>query len=124
MRPKFPRTSASGRPVDQLDRMDNRNLSARCDLRDATKIACCDHIRSQSLDSPDFKIAQPSCDVRLQNIVGTSRTAAQMTIGNIAHGKAKLGQQVLRLLRDALSVLQRAGGVISDNKTLRITRVA
>src|ERR1700734_3088731 len=106
MRPKFSRTLASSRPVDQLNRMDRRNRSARRDLRDATKIACCDHVRSQSLDSPDFKIAQPSCDVGLQNIVGAGRAAAQMTVGNIANNKAQPAEQFLRLPRHALAVLQ------------------
>jgi len=76
MLPQHRRTRPASSPVDQLDRMDRRKLRARCDLHDATKIAGCDHVRSQSLDSPDFTLAQPPCDVRLQNIVGPRRTAA------------------------------------------------
>ena len=75
MLPQRRRTGPASSPVDQLDRMDRRKLRARCDLNDATEIAGCDHIWSQSLDSPDFTLAQPPCDVRLQNIVGPCRTA-------------------------------------------------
>jgi hypothetical protein len=68
--------------------MNNRQLGARSDLRDAANISCRDHISSQSLDSPDFAIAQPPCDIRLQNIVGTGRAAAQMAIRNVSHVEA------------------------------------
>src|SRR6516164_1075345 len=76
MLPQPRRTRPTRSPVDQLDRMDRRKLRARCDLNDATEIAGCDHVRSHSLDSPDFTLAQPPCDVRLQNIVDPGRTAA------------------------------------------------
>jgi hypothetical protein len=51
--------------------MNDRQFRARRDLCDAANIASRNHIRSQSLDSPDFTLAQPPCDVGLQNIVGT-----------------------------------------------------
>src|SRR5262249_45044216 len=49
MPPQPGRKRPAGSPVDQLDRMDRRKLRARCDLNDATEIAGCDHVRSQSL---------------------------------------------------------------------------
>ena len=42
------RTWSAGRPIDQLDRMNDRKFRARRDLRDAADIACCNHVRSQS----------------------------------------------------------------------------
>src|SRR6516164_4947213 len=70
MLPQPRRTRPARGPVAQLARMARRKLGVRCDLNDATEIAGCDHVRSHSLDSPDFTLAQPPCDVRLQNIVG------------------------------------------------------
>ena len=122
MLPKRRRTWPSGSPVDQLDRMDRRHRRARSDLSHAADISSCDHIRSQSLDSPDFALAQPSCDVGLKNIVGSCRAAAQMTVGHILHDEAEFAEQLLWLPRDALTVLQRTGRVIGDDKAGRFAR--
>src|SRR5262249_48834193 len=105
MLPRHRGTRPACSPIDQLDRMDRREIRARLDLRDAAEIAGRDHVRSQSLDSPDFTLAQPPCDVRLKNIVSPGRAAAKVTFGHIFHDKAELGQNLLRLPRDALSML-------------------
>src|SRR5580704_18052955 len=68
--PEPRRTRTPRGPIYQLDRMHGWKLRAGADLRDAADVACCNHIRSQFLDSPDFAFAQPSCVVWLQNIVG------------------------------------------------------
>jgi hypothetical protein len=86
--------------------MDDWKRRARCDLRDAADIARRDHVRPQSLDSPDFAVAQPSCDVRLENIVSAGGTAAQMTFRHILDDEAEPGQQLFRLPHDPLSMLQ------------------
>src|SRR6202007_2293018 len=99
--------------------MDRRQFRARGDLSHAANISCRDHIRSQFLDSPDFALAQPSCDVWLQNIVRAGGAAAQMTVPDLLHCEAELAEKLLWLTRDALSVLQRARGVIGDHKSLR-----
>jgi len=65
------RTRSATRPVDQLDCMDGRDAGARGDLSHAANISRRDHVRSQSLDSPDFALAQPPCDIGLHNIVGS-----------------------------------------------------
>src|SRR6202035_4245925 len=102
--------------------MDGGQCRARCDLCDAADIACCNHIRSQSLDSPDFTLAQPSCNVGLHNIVGPGRAAAEMAIWNILHDEAEFGEKVLRLPHDALPMLQRTSGLISDRQRWRLFR--
>ena len=66
------------------------------------------------LDIPDFALAQPLRDVRLQNVVGPRRAAAQMSFRHIFDHEAQLGKQFLRLACDFLTVLQRAGGMIGD----------
>jgi hypothetical protein len=55
--PHSPRHRAAGRPVDQLDRMDHRNIGAGRDLRDASDIAGGDHIGSDLRDIRDLAIA-------------------------------------------------------------------
>ena len=65
------RTRTATRPVDQFDCMDGRDAGARGDLSHAANISRRDHVRSQSLDSPDFALAQPPCDIGLHNIVGS-----------------------------------------------------
>src|SRR5581483_12279791 len=110
------RTWPPGGPVDQFDRMNDGYVRARCELRDAADIARCNHVRSQSLDSPDFALAQPSCDIGLQNIVGSGGAAAQMTFGYVFHHKTKLGEKVSRLAGDALPVLEGTGRMVGDNK--------
>ena len=42
-----------------------------------------------------------------------------MTVPNVLHCEAKLAEKLPRLTRDALSVLQRAGGMIGDHKSGR-----
>src|SRR5580704_16591134 len=111
-RPERGWTCPPGGPIDQLDRMDGWKFSARRDLRHAADIASRNHIRSQSLDSPDFALAQPSCKVGLQNIVGAGRAAAQMTVRHVLHCEAKFCEQLLRLPVDALAVLQGARGMV------------
>ena len=106
MLPKCGRTWSTGSPIDQLDRMDRRQLRARGDLSYAANVSCCDHIRSQSLDSPDFALAQPPCDIRLQNIVGSGRATAQMTVRHVLHIEAKTVKQLLWLARYALTMLE------------------
>src|SRR5579862_463303 len=107
-------------PIDQLNRMHNGKFRARRDLRDATDIAGSNHIRAQLLDSPDFALAQPSCDVRLKNIVGADRAAAQMTFRYIFDLETDFAEKILWLARDPLAMLQRAGGVISDHESGRL----
>src|SRR5208282_325740 len=120
MLPKRWRTGPPGGPVDQLDRMDNRESRARGDLRHAANIASCNQIRSQSLDSPDFALAQPSCDVGLQNIVRSGRAAAQMALRHVLHREAELEQQLFRLPGNPLSVLQGARRVIGDDESVGV----
>src|SRR5579862_546217 len=96
--------------------MDDWKFRARCDLSDAADIACCDHVRPQSFDSPDFTLAQPRCNGGLKNIVGSGRTAAQMALRHVLDCEAKPGEQVSWLPHDALTVLKRARRMIGNDK--------
>jgi hypothetical protein len=55
--PQRSRHRASGRPVDQLDRMHHRDIGAPCDLRDAADIAGGDHIGSDLRDTRNLAVA-------------------------------------------------------------------
>ena len=55
--PQSPRHRTAGRPVDQLDRMDHRDIGARRDLGDAADIAGGDHIGSNLRNIRDLAIA-------------------------------------------------------------------
>src|SRR5579872_5972572 len=96
-----------GRPIDQLDSVNDGQCRTRGDLCDAADIACRDHVRPQSFDSPDFARAQPPRNVGLQYIVCAGRPTAKMTLRHILHVEAQTAEQLLRLPRDPLAVLQR-----------------
>jgi hypothetical protein len=80
----------AGRPVDQLDGMDNRNSGAGADLHEAADIAGRNHIRLQSFDVGDLSIPQSLRQIRLQEVVGTCRAATQMAFRHIFDDEAGL----------------------------------
>ena len=45
-----------------------------------------------------------------------------MTVGHVLHHEAELYENFFRLPDDALAVLQRAGGMIGDDKSWRVAR--
>ena len=53
-------------------------------------------------------------ELRLEQIVGAGRAAAEMTLGNLEDVEAGLLQQRERQGVELLAVLERAGGVIGD----------
>jgi hypothetical protein len=64
--------------VEKFDRMEHRDQRAARDLRDAADVAGRDEIGRGLHDIRDLAVAQPRGDLRLQNIIGARRTAAQM----------------------------------------------
>ncbi len=66
----------------------------------------------------DLAVAQAAGDLRLQDVVGAGRAAADVALGHVAHGEAGVGEQRLRLLADLLAVLHRAGGVVGDRQAV------
>src|SRR5712671_2779223 len=64
------RFGATRRPVEQLDRMCNRNASAAGDIADAAEIAGSDDVGPQALDVGDLAVAQTPREFGLQNLVG------------------------------------------------------
>ena len=83
------RHSAPRRPIDQLDRVDNRDHRPCRDLPDASDIAGGDHVGLYLLDIPDFARAQHLRNVGMQNVVGSGRTTAQMALRHLSHFEAQ-----------------------------------
>ena len=77
-----------------------------------------DHVRRDRLDVAHLAVAEPLGDLRLQDVVGAGRTAADVAFGDVAHLEAGLLEQRLRQRGDTLPVLQRAGGMVGDDQVV------
>src|SRR5262249_40128146 len=81
------RRRPAGRPVEQLDRVQNRNCRARSELRQATDIAGGDDLRLGLDDIRKLALEEAAGQLRLQQIIGPCRAAAEMALGHIEDGK-------------------------------------
>ena len=113
------RHSAPRRPIDQLDRVDNRDHRPCRDLPDASDIAGGDHVGLYLLDIPDFARTQHLRKIRMKNVVGSGGAAAQMALRHLSHLEAQSRQQRLRFVRDSLTMRKRARCVIGDHLAVR-----
>src|SRR6185437_3160362 len=77
----WPRTAR--RPIEKLNRVHDRNRCAAGNLHHASDVARGNHDRLDACDVGELSIAQPCRKVRLEKVVGTSRTATQMTLRHI-----------------------------------------
>ena len=117
------RRSASGtrsaiRPVEQLDGVHDRDRASP-----ARSASCSRYCRSRSRRRrcvsmfATLRSRSARGDLRLQDVVGAGRAAAQMRLSGTSRTvKPQLRQQVLGLPRDFLAVLERAGGVVGDRR--------
>ena len=60
--------------------MNDRHVRARANLRHTAEIAGCDDVGGDALDIDDFADAQFCCEIRLKQIVGSGRTAADVAL--------------------------------------------
>src|SRR5579862_341497 len=112
--------SARG-PVEQLDRVHDRDGGALRDLLQATNIAGGNQVGLRALQTGHLSFAELSGDLRLQHVVSACRSAAQMRLEWNADLEACGLEQTLWKLVETLSVLQRAGAVISDGQASAVT---
>ena len=94
--------------------MHDRRLSETPDLHHAAEIAGGDDVRIDTCDMRGFALAERRRDLRLQQIVGAGRAAAEMPLGHVEDVEAGARQKLARRACHALSMLERAGIVISD----------
>ena len=95
--------------VEKFDRVEHRDRSPARDLCYAADIAGRNEIGRCLQDVRDLAIAQPQGNLRLQNIIGAGRAAAQMPFWNIADPETRSRQELLRQGVDLLAMLHRAG---------------
>src|SRR4051794_10114090 len=103
------RHRSARRPVEELDGVDDWDGGAARDLRHAADVAGGDEVRLDALDVRDLPGPELSGDLRLEEVVGAGRAAADMALRHVPDCKARLLQELLRLLADLLAVLHRAG---------------
>ena len=80
---RFGQGAASG-PIQQFDRMNDRDSSSGADLGHAADIAGGDHLGLGALDVVDLAVEQAPGDLRLDQIVDTGGAAAQMAFRHLA----------------------------------------
>ena len=74
---RFRLRAASG-PVEELDCMHDWEWRKGRELGDAADVACCDQIGLDGSYVGQLAIPQRGSDLRLQNVVGPRRAAAEM----------------------------------------------
>src|SRR5712691_6699520 len=108
------RKRPAGRPIEQLDGMNDRNQDSARNLGDTADASRRHDLRRGFGDVFDLAREEARGDVRLQHVVGAGRAAAKMTLGYVANDKPGLGEQLLRLTVDLLAVLHRTGRMVGD----------
>src|ERR1700742_1040075 len=71
------------RPVEQLDRVCNRNAGARGDVADAAEVAGGDDVGPNALDVGYLAVAQAARQLGLQHLIGAGPAAAEMALGHV-----------------------------------------
>src|SRR4029453_8790067 len=107
------RAGAAGRPIEQLDGVDE-GYSGALQLHHATDIGGRDRIRPDACDIAQLAIAELRGELGLEQIVGPGRAATEMPLGDVDDVEAGLVEQVKRQRIELLPMLERAGGVIGD----------
>ena len=94
--------------------MHHRHVATGGELGDAAYISGRDELGSGAGDVGELAVAQSCCDLRLQQIIGSGRAAAQVPFRHLDRLEARRGEECLRSGVNTLPVLHRAGGMISD----------
>src|SRR5881227_1856053 len=90
---RSPHWSAIKSLREQLDPVTHRQRGAAADMREAADVGGGDEVRRAALQSRDLLPQQPSGELRLQDGIGSRRTAALVAVADRGEGKARLGQQ-------------------------------
>src|SRR3546814_19473117 len=109
---------------DLFDRVHHRQRGAAGDLGHAADIARGDELRADRFDIRRLAVAEPRRELRLQQVVGSRRAAAEMAFRHVEDLEPRLGEQGLWRLRYLLSMLHRAGGMIRHPQARDMARGA
>ena len=85
---------ASG-PVEEFDCMYDRNWGTGGELGDAADVAGRDQIRFDGCDVRQLAIPQHGGDLRLQDVVGPRRAAAEMSFRHFQRLETRRGEEPL-----------------------------
>jgi hypothetical protein len=113
------RFGAAVGPVEEFDRVEDRQAGGGADLGEAADIAGGDEVGAGGLDVGDLAVAEADGDFRLEHVVGAGGAAAEVALGGLADGEAGAGKERLRRGPDLLAMLQGAGGVVGDGQLRR-----
>src|SRR5215813_7135061 len=113
------RRGAAGGPIQQFNRVSNRNGGARRDVADAAKVAGGDEIGPQAFDVGHFALAQGTRQCGLQDLIGAGPAAAEMALGHVLYDESRGAQQFLGLLIHLLAVLHGTGRMIGHGERPR-----
>ena len=94
--------------------MHDRQPRVARELGDAADVAGGDEIGTGQRDVGQLALAQRRRQLRLQEVIGPGRAAAQVAFRHLDHQKPGGGEQGAGFALDPLAVLQRAGGMIGD----------
>ena len=94
--------------------MHYRHVATRGKLRYATDIACRDEVRPDAGDVGKLAVAQRRGDLGLQQVIGSSRTAAEMSLRHLDNLETCCGEQLLRSGVNSLAVLHRTSRMVGD----------
>src|SRR5438105_3680534 len=99
--------------------MYDRNCGTGCELGDAADIAGCDQIGVGGRYVGQLAIPQRGSELRLQDVVGPRRAAAEMPFRHVQRLEPGRRKEPLWPRVYPLSVLHRAGGMVGDTPVLR-----
>ena len=104
--PKGTGDRTARRPIEKFHGMHHRNLRSRADLDHATDVPGRHNVRPEPLDVGDLHVLEFRRDPRLQKIVCSGGSAAQVSITRLDDLKTRIKEQLLGLQPDLLTVLQ------------------
>src|SRR5467141_2360362 len=78
---------------EQFDPVTDRHRGAAADMRETANVGGGDEVRRAALESGDLQAQQPCRQLRLQDGIGSRRTAALVAVGNGGEGKSRGSQQ-------------------------------
>jgi hypothetical protein len=94
-----------------------RHVATGGELSNAADIACRDEVWSGPGDVGELAVPQRRCDLGLQQVIGSGRTAAEMPLRHVNGLETRCGKQLLRSGVNSLAVLHRTSRMVGDPRS-------